>query len=124
MKFKTKVLDIQSLQALACSSEDGEAFQILSRNSCYRIGAGVRIDQHDTYSYFIEVALVFGRRFSKINVQSLGKLVNFIGALEERGFTTSIQDTGLFVCECIVKFDEMESKCLEILEVVKSSSLC
>jgi hypothetical protein len=89
----------ERLFALAQQSEEKEAFYVLDRGHCFRVGVGVRISDASIPIYFMEIILRYGQQASEVKIESLQKVLDLVNQLKNRRYRIYFQDVGSFLCE-------------------------
>ncbi len=86
--------DTESLLREAEESGNREAFKVLAKGKRYRASAGVRLDVSEGAAFFLEVLVYLCPPASKIRVTELEMKLQFMKALEARGYSLHCEDDG------------------------------
>ena len=97
----------QVLLTEAGNSEHKEAYRILDKTKDYRIGAGVRIEQSNQLSFFLEALIYLCPDHVSVNMPLLERKLEFLKELKERGYSICCQDSNCIACEIIVSPQNM-----------------
>lgn len=105
-----KRINAHSLQEDAEKSEDKEAFTVLARTPCYRVGVGARLESRANPTFFVEiiVSLFVGQHVVDLHI--LEKNLQALKQLNKRGYQLTCEEDGVISCELAVKSENLTTE--------------
>ncbi len=113
----TNLIDPEALENAAYASEQKEAYQLLTKGTAFRVGAGARIDSANTPNFFVEVTLTLTIQ-SQVSTARLQQALNCLKQLENRNYTLTHQN-GSITCEASVSKQNLTNECHTILGLLE-----
>jgi hypothetical protein len=92
-------IDTRSLIEEARVSGNKEAYRLLEKTVCCRIGMGARADVPAPPSLFIEVIVALSTGNGEVHLPDLEKTLSLLKALQKEGYSLSFQDDNSISCE-------------------------
>lgn len=98
---------------------DSEAYRVLLSCPGYRIGVGSRMVAGNTFSTFIEVAIILMPQRPSVDISLLGKDLKLLKELLARGYDINCYDDACISAELIVPSPRLEDEYREISAMVE-----
>jgi hypothetical protein len=111
-------IDMKQLSRETSGGYDAEAYRVLLSCPGYRIGVGSRKVAGNTFSSFIEVAIILIPQRPSVDLSLLGKDLKLLKELRARGYEINCHDDACISAELIVPPQRLEDEYREIREMV------
>jgi len=111
--------DLASLESLARSSEDHEAYRAAVVHERFRVGLVVNATPGTSASFRIEVLLRILAKDSQPKVADLERMNRVLDTLTKRGYSLDHHDSCWVLCEREIAADDVERECLAIVEIIR-----
>jgi hypothetical protein len=92
-------INAKELTEKAQNSKLKETYQMLEKNSAYRIGVGARAPSADSPSFFVEVLINLSAKATEVDLAQLEKALKGLKALQSRGYALFLEDSNCVSCE-------------------------
>lgn len=96
---QSDAIDAKELVEKAQNSKLKETYQMLEKNSAYRIGVGARAPSTDSPSFFVEVLINLSAKATEVDLAQLEKALKGLKALQSRGYVLFFEDSNCVSCE-------------------------
>lgn len=93
------MVDLVSLARRAKATQDGEAYAVISKASCYRLGIGARVVRAGEPTFFVEVVLDPFPNRPGVDPDVLQDHAALLEQLRARGYALTGDDAGCVTCE-------------------------
>jgi hypothetical protein len=112
--------DLDSLAALARSSEDHEAYRAVAMSERFRIGLVANACPNTPVVFRIEVLLQILAKDTRPEVADLGRVNEVLETIAKRGYSLDHHDSCWILCEREVDVDDIEEECRAVVEIIQS----
>ncbi len=112
---QTNPADTEARTENALRSRLEEAYLLLEKNSCFRIGVGVRADSPNASIFFVEIVLSLSSENAEVYLGRLEKVLGCLKKLQTRGYTLSYEDGNCVSCEKPVQDPNAEISAAKII---------
>ena len=113
-------LNVNALLEEAKTSEHGEAYRTLDKNSNFRIGIGVRLTPPKA-SFFVEILIYLCPSFRNADLAVLEKSLICLKELKVRHYALTCQDGNCVSCEATVSAVNLVEEYGEVKALMKES---
>jgi hypothetical protein len=107
---ESRRINTNSLQRDAEKSEDKEAFAVLAKTPCYRVGVGARLESRANPTFFVEIIMSLCASRQEVNLHLLERNLVALKKLKKRGYQLASEGDGTIVCELPVKSENLTTE--------------
>ena len=112
--------DLNSMVSLARSSEDHEAYRVVSAHEHFRVGFVVNSPPDTPTTFRIEVLLQILAKDTQPRIADLERMNDVLEGLTKRGYSLDHHDGCWVTCERELALDDIQEECLAVLAILSN----
>jgi len=120
MKEANLKIDTSKLMRKADVDELKEAYETIHRDGCYRIGAGVRLDNSEQIIFFLEGVVPLCGEEGEVKLDELRSKLKVLETFESFGYTLRCEKDNSVICEKKVLESQLEEEYERLEEILQN----